>query len=72
MNSRTGPEISQSDAHNVLMTKLFDTLVTGLNEVEAFLAGVTAGYKVTLPSPQPPHPPRSTDPPRWELRRLRD
>ena len=32
------------------MTKMFDTLMTGLDEVEAFLAGETAGYKVNLPA----------------------
>lgn len=32
------------------MTKLFDDLMTGLDEVEAFLAGKTAGYKVNLPA----------------------
>lgn len=32
------------------MTKMFDDLMTGLNEVEAFLAGETAGYKVNLPT----------------------
>ena len=28
------------------MTKLFNDLMTGLDEVDAFLAGKTAGYKV--------------------------
>lgn len=28
------------------MTKLFDELMTGLDEADAFLAGETAGYKV--------------------------
>jgi len=32
------------------VTKMFDTLMTGLDEVEAFLAGETAGYKVNLPA----------------------
>ena len=32
------------------MTKMFDTLMTGLDEVEAFLGGETAGYKVNLPA----------------------
>src|SRR5580693_3967175 len=32
------------------MTKLFDDLMTGLDEVEAFLAGKSAGYKVNLPA----------------------
>jgi putative transcriptional regulator len=32
------------------MSKVFDTLMTGLDEVEAFLAGETAGYKVNLPA----------------------
>jgi putative transcriptional regulator len=32
------------------MTKMFDTLMTGLDEVESFLAGKTAGYKVNLPA----------------------
>jgi putative transcriptional regulator len=32
------------------MTKLFDDLMTGLDEVDAFLAGKTAGYKVNLPA----------------------
>lgn len=32
------------------MTKMFDDLMTGLDEVDAFLAGKTAGYKVTLPT----------------------
>jgi putative transcriptional regulator len=32
------------------MTKLFDDLTTGLDEVEAFLAGETSGCKVTLPA----------------------
>ncbi len=31
------------------MTKMFDDLMTGLDEVDAFLAGETAGYKVNLP-----------------------
>jgi putative transcriptional regulator len=29
---------------------MFNDLMTGLDEVEAFLAGETAGYKVTLPA----------------------
>jgi len=32
------------------MTRMFEDLMTGLNEVEAFLAGEQAGYKVTLPA----------------------
>jgi len=32
------------------MTRVFEDLMTGLNEVEAFLAGEQAGYKVTLPA----------------------
>jgi putative transcriptional regulator len=32
------------------MTKMFDDLMTGLDEVDTFLAGKTAGYKVNLPS----------------------
>jgi putative transcriptional regulator len=32
------------------MTKLFEDLMTGLDEVDAFLAGETAGYKVHLPA----------------------
>jgi len=32
------------------VTKMFDTLMTGLDEVEAFLGGETAGYKVNLPA----------------------
>jgi len=32
------------------MTKMFDSLMSGLDEVEAFLAGETAGYKVNLPA----------------------
>ena len=32
------------------MSKLFDDMMTGLDEVEAFLAGETAGYKVNVPS----------------------
>ena len=32
------------------MTKMFDTLMTGLDEVDAFLAGETGGYKVNLPA----------------------
>jgi putative transcriptional regulator len=32
------------------MANVFDDLMTGLNEVEAFLAGETAGYKVNLPA----------------------
>jgi putative transcriptional regulator len=32
------------------MAKMFDALMTGLDEVEAFLAGETAGYKVNLPA----------------------
>jgi putative transcriptional regulator len=29
---------------------MFDTMMAGLDEVEAFLAGETAGYKVNLPA----------------------
>jgi len=32
------------------MTKLFDDLMTGLDEVDAFLAGKKDGYKVNLPA----------------------
>jgi putative transcriptional regulator len=32
------------------MAKIFDDLMAGLEEVDAFLAGETAGYKVTLPA----------------------
>ncbi len=32
------------------MTKFFETLMTGLDEAEAFLAGETAGFKVNLPA----------------------
>ncbi len=32
------------------MTKLFKDLMKGFDEVDAFLAGQTAGYKVTLPA----------------------
>ena len=32
------------------MTKMFDDLMNGLDEVDAFLAGKTAGYKVKLPA----------------------
>ena len=32
------------------MAKIFDDLMTGLDEVDAFLAGETAGYKVNLPA----------------------
>jgi hypothetical protein len=32
------------------MVKLFDDLMTGLDEVDAFLAGKTSGYKVNLPA----------------------
>jgi putative transcriptional regulator len=32
------------------MTAMFKDLMKGLDEVEAFLAGETAGYKVTLPA----------------------
>ena len=32
------------------MTKLFEDLMTGLDQVNAFLAGETSGYKVTLPA----------------------
>jgi len=31
------------------MTKMFNDLMTGLDEVDAFLSGQRAGYKVTLP-----------------------
>jgi putative transcriptional regulator len=31
------------------MSAMFDDLMTGLDEVEAFLAGKSAGYKVNLP-----------------------
>src|SRR6202789_1350344 len=32
------------------MTKMFNALMTGLDEVEAFLEGEIAGYKVNLPA----------------------
>lgn len=32
------------------MTTLFEDLMTGLNEVDAFLSGETAGYKVNVPA----------------------
>ena len=32
------------------MATVFDDLMTGLDEVDTFLAGKTAGYKVTLPA----------------------
>jgi putative transcriptional regulator len=32
------------------MATIFNDLMTGLDEVDAFLAGQTAGYKVTLPA----------------------
>jgi putative transcriptional regulator len=32
------------------MSTVFEDLKTGLDEVDAFLAGETAGYKVTLPA----------------------
>jgi putative transcriptional regulator len=32
------------------MATMFDNLMTGLNEVDAFLGGETAGYKVNLPA----------------------
>ena len=32
------------------MSKVFDDMMTSLDEVEAFLAGETAGYKVSVPS----------------------
>ena len=32
------------------MTRMFDDLMTGLEEVDAFLDGQTAGYKVSVPS----------------------
>jgi putative transcriptional regulator len=32
------------------MTTMFEDLMTGLDEVEAFLGGETTGYKVTLPA----------------------
>ena len=32
------------------MTSLFEDLMSGLDEMEAFLAGETAGYKVNLPA----------------------
>ena len=32
------------------MTTIFNDLMTGLDEVDAFLAGKTAGYKVNLPA----------------------
>lgn len=35
---------------------MFDTLMTGLDEVEAFLVGETASCKVNLPAPLPAVP----------------
>jgi len=32
------------------MSAMFEDLMTGLDEVDAFLAGQTAGYKVTVPA----------------------
>lgn len=32
------------------MTPIFDDLMNGLDEVEAFLAGQTSGYKVSVPT----------------------
>jgi len=32
------------------MATMFEDLMTGLNEVDAFLGGETAGYKVNLPA----------------------
>ena len=32
------------------MSAMFDDLMTGLDEVEAFLSGEKAGYKVNLPA----------------------
>ena len=32
------------------MTSMFNDLMTGLNEVDAFLSGARTGYKVTLPA----------------------
>ena len=32
------------------MTTVFDDLMTGLDEVDTFLAGATPGYKVTVPA----------------------
>jgi putative transcriptional regulator len=32
------------------MTTMFEDLMSGLDEVDAFLAGKTAGYKVNLPA----------------------
>lgn len=32
------------------MTAMFEDMMTGLNEVDAFLAGQTAGYKVRVPA----------------------
>ena len=32
------------------MKTIFEDLMSGLDEVDAFLAGKTAGYKVTLPA----------------------
>src|SRR5258708_24421340 len=32
------------------MTKMFNTLMSGLDEVEAFLSGETEGHKVKLPA----------------------
>jgi putative transcriptional regulator len=32
------------------MTTMFEDMITGLDEVDAFLAGETTGYRVTLPA----------------------
>ena len=32
------------------MTTVFDDMMTGLNEVESFLAGEEAGYKISVPA----------------------
>jgi len=32
------------------MTKMFENLMTGLDEVDAFLDGEAAGYKANLPA----------------------
>jgi hypothetical protein len=42
------------------MTAMFNDLMTGLDEVDAFLLGQRTNYKITLPTPyQTPHLPNS-------------
>jgi hypothetical protein len=49
------------------MTKMLDTLMTGLDEVEAFLAAETAGNRVNLPAPPPAAPDHTPDTEHGEL-----